>query len=93
MSPLLFLQLILNVIPKNIMLPGLFFISFLANGQAIPGFVNVKDYGAVGDGQTDDTHAIHHALEALPEKGGVLYFPAGHYLTPVSYTHLTLPTN
>ena len=43
--------------------------------------VNVRDYGAVGDGKSDDTAAIHKAMGALPQAGGVLFFPPGHYLT------------
>ena len=41
---------------------------------------NVKAYGAVGDGVTDETTAVTNALAAIPTKGGVLYFPAGDYL-------------
>jgi parallel beta-helix repeat protein len=44
--------------------------------------VNVKAYGATGDGVTDDTAAIGSAWTALTTAGsGVLYFPAGNYLT------------
>lgn len=38
-------------------------------------FVSIKDFGAVGDGITDDTTAINDAL-AL---GGGVYFPSGTY--------------
>ncbi|MBU0505681.1 right-handed parallel beta-helix repeat-containing protein, partial [bacterium] len=41
-------------------------------------FVNVKDYGAVGDGTTNDTAAIQAAVDALPV-GGSIIFPAGIY--------------
>lgn len=41
--------------------------------------VNVKDWGAVGDGVTDDAAAINAALAAVPTYGTV-YFPAGTYL-------------
>lgn len=37
---------------------------------------NVREFGAVGDGQVDDTRAIEHAIEA---GDGVLEFPRGHY--------------
>lgn len=41
---------------------------------------SVKDYGAMGDGQTDDTAAINRAYAAMALFGGALYFPAGTYL-------------
>ena len=40
--------------------------------------VSVKDFGAVGDGTTDDTAAMAVALAAVPT-GGSLLFPAGTY--------------
>jgi len=39
--------------------------------------INVKDYGAVGDYENDDTHAIQAAAAAAENK--VLFFPAGNY--------------
>jgi len=42
--------------------------------------VNVKDFGAVGDGVANDTDAITAALAFLGNTG-TLYFPAGIYLT------------
>ncbi|MBD5095075.1 MAG: glycoside hydrolase family 28 protein [Subdoligranulum sp.] len=42
--------------------------------------VNVKDFGAVGDGVHEDTAALQGAISFLPE-GGRLWFPAGTYLT------------
>ncbi len=42
--------------------------------------VNVKDFGAVGDGKADDTLAIQTAVNCLP-KGGRLYIPDGVYNT------------
>jgi len=43
--------------------------------------VNVKDYGAKGDGVTDDTTAIQAALDYVATNGGTLYFPAGTYMS------------
>ena len=41
--------------------------------------VNARNYGAVGDGKTDDTKALQVALDAAVEKGPVCYLPAGLY--------------
>lgn len=42
---------------------------------------NVRRYGAVGDGVTNDTAAIAAALAAAAAAGrGIVYFPAGEYL-------------
>lgn len=43
-----------------------------------PGFTNVMDYGATGDGTTDDTVALQAAFDACPP-GGRLYAPTGVY--------------
>lgn len=54
-------------------------------------FVNVKEYGAVGDGTADDTIAIKNAIAYIKTKnGGELYFPVGTYLISSS---LLLPSN
>jgi polygalacturonase len=50
--------------------------------------VSVKDFGAAGDGVTDDTAAIQAAIDSLPNQtsnqgtvpeGGQIFFPAGVY--------------
>lgn len=46
--------------------------------------VNVKAYGAVGDGSADDTSAITNAITAAYASGGSVYFPA-----PVAYYKVT----
>lgn len=53
--------------------------------------VNVRDFGAAGDGKHEDTAAIQAAINFLPP-GGRLWFPAGTYLTlPLSLkSHITL---
>lgn len=40
--------------------------------------VNVRDFGAVGDGDSDDTHCIQGAIMNCPDNGRVL-IPAGTY--------------
>jgi hypothetical protein len=47
--------------------------------------VNVRDYGATGNGSTDDTTAINAAIAACPV-GGQVIFPAGTYLTASGLT-------
>src|SRR5712692_708114 len=45
-----------------------------------PSWANVKtNYGAAGDGVTDDTAAIQKALNALGPTNPTLYFPDGTY--------------
>ena len=43
-------------------------------------FFNVKAYGAIGDGLTDDTSAIRSAIAAA-SNAGLIFFPQGTYLT------------
>ena len=42
---------------------------------------NIIDFGAVGDGVTDNTAAIQRAIDA----GGVVYIPAGTFVTGTIY--------
>lgn len=43
-------------------------------------YVNVKDFGAKGDGITDDTSAIKNAITYCEESQIDLFFPKGNYL-------------
>lgn len=42
--------------------------------------LNVRDFGAKGDGLTQDTAAINAAIACCPQ-GGTVYLPAGNYLS------------
>ena len=49
--------------------------------------VSVKDYGAVGDGTTDDTLAIQNTISAVGAGGGgTVFFPTGTYKTTSKLT-------
>jgi len=55
----------------------------IARGTAVfrpQGIINVRQYGAAGDGATDDTAAIQAAIDAVPAVGGTVLFPPGTYI-------------
>ena len=57
------------------------------NAFAVPETLNLRDFGATGDGTTDDAAAFQKALDALATAGGgTLFIPEGKYViaTPVS---------
>ena len=72
----------------------------LANGRTlrdkITEIVSVKDFGAKGDGVTDDTQAIQAALDAM-KTGNTLNFGDGNYLISqslvIKYSNVTLKGN
>jgi len=50
--------------------------------QRLSEIVNVKDWGAIGDGIANDSAAINSAINHIytrPFKGAILYFPSGTY--------------
>lgn len=49
------------------------------NVKISPDCVNVKRFGAVGDGVHDDTEAIQAAIDYFLDNNGALYFPGGIY--------------
>jgi hypothetical protein len=58
--------------------------------QAVP-TVNVRDFGAVGDGVTDDTNAIQNAFNTAQASGKGVLFPAGTYLHTSTVTANSIP--
>lgn len=44
------------------------------------GYVNVRNFGAMGNGVTDDTAAFQAAINALPASGGTVVVPTGTYM-------------
>ncbi len=58
-------------------------------------YLNIRDFGAAGDGRTDDTAALTAAMDAAAKENGTVYFPAGNYrIRPVRVPgHITLLGN
>src|ERR1700730_1841870 len=54
--------------------------------------LDVRAFGATGDGKTMDTPAINKAIEAAAAGGGTVRFPAGSYLCYSIHlkSHITL---
>ena len=58
-----------------------------SNGEAVgrfirehsPDYVNVKWFGAVGNGTNDDVQYIQNAIDSLPKTGGTVWMPGGTY--------------
>jgi hypothetical protein len=67
----------------------------LINKTKLNDMVSVKDFGAVGDGVTDDTAAIQAAIDSLDTNtdtvtGGIVYFPRGRYLVSATINVRTI---
>ena len=48
----------------------------MSHSRYFSGVANVRDFGATGDGSTDDREAIQHAIDF----SSVVYFPPGTYV-------------
>jgi hypothetical protein len=61
----------------------------------LAGYVTPQDYGATGNGTTDDTAAVQAAITAVQTAGGgTVFFPAGTYLcTPTTSPALSITAN
>lgn len=59
--------------------------------STVPEHWNVRDFGALGDGETDDTAAFQAALDAAAAAGGgIVRAPTGNYMIA---THIAIPDN
>ncbi|MHC4517665.1 MAG: glycosyl hydrolase family 28-related protein, partial [Planctomycetota bacterium] len=75
---------------SGVVLLGLLLLHLNVMHGAVSGHFDVRQYGAVGDGETDDTTAFQKALDAAGEAGGgVVYAPRGNYLFK---GHLNVPS-
>jgi hypothetical protein len=64
------------------------FLIFVFNLLAFSQLLNVKKYGARGDGKTDDTKAVQATIDAaIKLSKPIVYFPAGIYV--IGSYHLT----
>lgn len=63
---------------------GRFSAPALRNYVRLNDYINVKDYGAIGNGTTDDTAAIQAAINAAPAGGATVFFPRGTYRVTAS---------
>ena len=79
-------QAVLTALPLAL-LGGACRLSFAASATAAPpsrargsATLDVRDFGASGDGIHDDTKAFQDAINALPPAGGTVQVPAGTYL-------------
>ena len=59
--------------------------SFAAQAQMPPanpanGIFDIRTFGAVGDGRTDDTAAIQRAIDEAHKQGGIVFVPPGRWL-------------
>ncbi|MHC4143213.1 MAG: glycosyl hydrolase family 28-related protein, partial [Planctomycetota bacterium] len=52
-------------------------VGFSSHARSGPAVFNVLDYGAKGDGKTNDAEAIQKAIDLCTRSGGRILLPAG----------------
>jgi hypothetical protein len=62
----------------------------VTGGKTMGKNLDVMDFGAKGDGKTDDTAAFQEALNVAGINAGKVFVPVGRYMIN---THLTIPAN
>ena len=68
-----------KIFAKFLLLGTLFSLYTQADAAIKSDFANVKDFGAKGDGVTDDSAAIQRAIDQVGLTGGTVFFPIGKY--------------
>lgn len=68
-------SLLLPLLPAGIVAAD----SLVPSRRRGPTQLNVRALGATGDGVTDDTDAMQHAIDSLPASGGTVLVPKGQY--------------
>lgn len=79
--------LVYSTVASNPIIIGTTPITFVLSGVgAGVNVVSIKDFGAKGDGVTDDSTAIQTAQTSLAATGGGIYFPPGTYVQSATVT-------
>jgi polygalacturonase len=82
-----------NICMYLLLFPALFLSHPVLSDAHTQPYFNIRDYGAKGDGHTNDAPAINRAIEAAHDAGGgTVFFPAGTYLSGSIHlqSHVTL---
>lgn len=48
-------------------------------------WIDIRLFGAIGDGKTDNTLAIQRAIDSAATGGGTVFFPAGEFMSATLY--------
>jgi len=56
-------------------------VAYAAEAEAPGPWIDVRSFGAKGDGKSDDTKAFQSALDAAGERGGAVFVRPGNYMS------------